>query len=1133
MTAASRRTGTLPRVKIRRGGFPASVLLYIAIASISSFSPSPAQVQDVDGGQGFLRFPDTNGSDVVFTSEGDLWTAPLSGGIARRLTTDEGEERFAHFSPDGKRIAFSAQYGGNFDIFVIPAEGGVPKRLTYHPALDQVVGWTPDGKVLFRSRRDNPEYDWRLYKVSPEGGDPDALPLTQAALASFSPDGRRLAFTRFSLEWHHWKQYQGGWAQDIYAGDLATGEYRQITDFKGMDAFPMWSGEKIYFLSDRDGVANLYSMSPDGTGVRRITDHKEADVRWPSLGAGQIVYQVAYDIWSCDLATGSTRRLDVRLPSDRVRTLPRVVDPKEQIQGYALGKDGRRLVLCARGDLFAVPTKKGRIIPITGTQGVRERSPVCSPDGSTVAYLSDATGEEEVYTAPATGGSARQVTTGSSCYHYQLAWSPDGQWIAYSDRTLGLFLVDVAKGTKQQVTRSAIYEIRNYSFSPDSRWVAWSEYAPNMNRTIRIRAVAGGPITSVTDAMTDSWEPAWDPEGKYLYFLSRRTINPYMAAFEENFAAMNGTKPYLLVLKAGEPSPFAPKDEGEETAGDEDATATEGVKAEGAKKAGAPKGADGKPGEAKPVEVAIDIERIQERIAAVPVDAGNCAMLQGVPGRILWLDVPNDGMGSFPEDEDEEREGNASLHSFSIEDKEEHVIATEIDDYSVSPDGTRLAYRSGPSFTVIDAGADEEVEGEELEEAKVDLSFWEMTIDPVAEWRQIFAESWRLERDFFWDTNMLGVNWPAMRERYGALLPRVTTRDELNDLLGELIAELRTSHEYLWGGDDPGRAPRGVGRLGVDLAVRPETGRVQITRIYGPDRWDGERSSPLLLPGQRVNEGDYLVAIDGAPVSSVEETHAKLAGKSGKPVLLTVATTADGSDRRDIYVETMKSDDDARYDQWVRDRRSYVERRSGGRVGYIHIPDMDLAGIVEFNKQFFPQSDKEGLIVDVRNNAGGYAHSMILERLYRKLWSFAIARYMRPFRTPGRAFYGHMVALCDQRTGSDGESFAEAFKRMKLGPMIGMRTWGGFVGIRGGRGLVDGGGITQPEWPSWGFDRTWLVEGEGVIPDIQIDNDPTSTARGLDPQLDRAIQEVLDLMTREPMKIPEPPPYPVKAPAGR
>lgn len=1125
----------------RRGGAPRPRSSRLLLVLLLACAPMPAIAQDGSEPQGFLRFPGTNGREVVFTSEGDLWIAPLTGGIARRLTRDEGEERFARFSPDGGRIAFSGQYGGNLDVFVIPSGGGIPKRLTYHPANDQVVGWTPDGEVLFRSRRDDAHYSWRLYKVSPAGGDPEQLPLTEATLASFSPDGSRIAFNRFSLEWHNWRQYQGGWAQDIYMGDLATGDFEKITDFKGMDAYPMWLGERIYFLSDRDGVANIHSMRPDGSDVRQITAHKGMEARWPSLGGGKIVYQVAYDIWSCDVATGATNRIDIRLPSDRVRSQPRLVDPTAYIQGYALGPEGKRLVLCARGDLFSAPAKKGRIIDLTHTQGIRERHPVFSTDGSTIAYLSDASGEEEVYTVPASGGTPRQVTTGSACYHYPLVWSPDGKWIAYSDRTLTLFLVDVAKGTKTAVAHSDIWEIRNYSFSPDSRWIAWTEMHPSENRTIQIRKLEGGPVTNVTDPMTDSWEPTWDPDGRYLYFLSRRTVNPYMGSFEEEFLALNGTKPYLVILKAGEPSPFAPRDESEEGAeGASSEDRGDGAGDRAGAKGGAAAAVDHRGGkgvatdkEERAPAVVIDTEGLAGRIAEVPVEASNCSMLRATPGRILWLDIPNDGEGAFPEDEDEEPQGNASLHSFSIEDREDHVIASGIDDYSLSPDRTRVAYRSGGAFTVIDAAADDPLPGEATEEAKVDLSAWEMTVDPVAEWRQMFNESWRLERDFFWDPNMLGVDWNAMRASYGALLPRVTTREELSDLLGELIAELRTSHEYVWGGDDPGKKPRRVGRLGLDLSLRPESGRVRIDRIYGPDRWNPERSSPLHLPGLGVTAGDYLLAIDGAPVTGVEETHDLLAGKAGKPVLLAISSKADGSDAREVYIEAMKDDSEARYDQWVADKRSYVAEKTQGRVGYLHIPDMDTAGIVEFCRQFFPQIDRQGLIVDVRNNAGGYAHSVILERLYRKLWSFAGARYARPFRTPPRAFYGHMVTLCDQRTGSDGEAFAEAFRRMGLGPVIGMRTWGGMVGIRGGRSLVDGGGITQPEWPAWSFERTWIIEGEGVIPDIEVDNDPSSTLRGGDPQLDRAIEAVLEQIVKEPRTIPDAPPFPIKAPPAR
>jgi len=1117
------------------GAHRSTVLLVCLLATLpigarGSPPPTSPSGRPQDAGKevearGFQRFPDTNGRDVVFTSEGDLWTVPVAGGIARRLTSDAGEERFAHFSPDGSLIAFSGQYGGNTDVFVIPAAGGPPRRLTFHPAPDQVVGWRPDGAVLFRSRRDDPMLNWRLYSISPDGGDPEVLPLTECALASFSPDGRRIAFTRFSLEWHHWKQYQGGWAQDIHVGDLAGLDFKRVTDFKGMDAFPMWHGDRIFFLSDRDGVPNLHSMNPDGGDVRRLTSHAEMEVRWPALGANLIVYQFAYDIWLYNIETGENARIDIRLPSDRARAGERVVDPKEYIESYTLSAEGGRLVLCARGELFSLPAKKGRTVNLTLSQGVRERSPAFSPDGSRIAYLSDETGEEEIRVIPAAGGSARRVTPGSAGYHYPPVWSPDGKWLAYSDRTLSLFLVDAENGTTTPIARSEIWEIHDAVFSPDSRWIAWTEYEPNNNRTIRIRAVSGGATTTATDPMFDSWAPAWDPEGKYLYFLSRRTINPYMGPFEEEFIALNATKPYLLVLQAGTPSPFAPKDESDE--GDDANAASEGKKDAAAKKGGAAEDAEG-------VDVAIDLPGLTERIAEIPVEAGNFVRLTAVAGRVLWQSIPNEGMATLPEDEDEPSKANASLISFDIAGKKSRTLATEIDDYALSPDRKSLVHRSGTTFVVLPSDADDPPADEALAEATVDLSGLDMTIDPVAEWRQIFHEAWRLERDFFWDPDMLGIDWAGVRARYAPLLPRVTTRDELTDLLGEMIAELRTSHEYVWGGDDPGKSPRAVGRLGIDLARGSADGPLRIARVHGPDRWDAERASPLLLPGLGVAPGDYLLAIDGSSPSTIEQTHSLLAGKAGKPVVLTVSSNPDGRDPRRIYIQTMESDHAARYEQWVADKRAYVSERTSGRVGYIYLSDMDLAGLQEFTKQFFPQHDKEALILDVRNNAGGYISSMLLERLYRKLWSFGYTRHARPFRDPPRSFHGHLVALIDQGTGSDGESFAEAFKRLGLGPVIGMRSWGGLVGIGAApRALVDGGGVTQPEFAHWGFDRRWLVEGEGVLPDTAIDNDPSLTARGLDPQLDLAIQTILARMESEPKKLPDPPVLPKASPAGR
>ncbi|MBI2920949.1 MAG: PD40 domain-containing protein [Planctomycetes bacterium] len=1049
----------------------------------------PAAAQE----PGMYRFPCAHGDRVVFTSEGDLWVAPLAGGEARRLTTDPGKEHHPAFSPDGKWIAFTGEYEGNADVYAMPSGGGTPRRLTWNPEADRVIGWTPGGRVLFRARGDLPFGNWLVWSVAPEGGDPERLPLGEAMQVSLEPGGKRCALVMWMWENQHWKRYSGGLAADIWVGDPAAGEFRKLTDWKGNDAYPMWHGEWVYYLTDRNGTQNLWSSRPDGTDLKQHTSHSGWDARYPSLCDGKIAYQLGGDIRVFDIAAGEDRAVEIRLPGDRRQARARRAEPAERVDRFGCAPGGARLAAGARGELFTLPLEEGRILNLTRSPGARDRGAAWSPDGKSIAFLSDATGEYEIWLAdPTDAAPPRQLTRDGTGWKMPHVWSPDSKRLAYGNMLGELWLVDAASGAQTKVDRSETWEITTYAWSPDSRFVAYDFPAAAWNSVIRIHDTADGSTHDVTDPRWNSFSPAWDPDGRFLAFLSARTVNPksgdYM--YEYNFAIGDTVKPYLLRLTPGARAAFEPREKG--------LVAEE----EGA----------------KPLQkVEVVWEGILERAVEVPVKAGELKELAYVKGRLVWLSVRNEGWA--PEGEDAEEPGEKlSLYAFDLASKKRVRLAKVVEAYAVSPDGGHLVVQQEGGFTRMksDATAVPSEPGE-----KYLTEGWTVPVEPAAEWRQIFDEVWRLERDFFYDPNHHKVDWAGAKAKYAALLPRVSSRDELNDLLGEMLAELSNSHAYIGGGDDRATEPVATGSLGARLA--PDRGRYRIERILRGDPWNPKACSPLLAAG--VKEGEYLLAIDGVAVKAGEGWQRLLVDKADKPVLLTVAATAEGAGARPVYVRTLAGDGKLVYRDWVERNRLYVDGKTKGRVGYVHVPDMGGAGLVEFGRQFFWQSQKDALVIDVRWNSGGNTHGMLLERLRRSTTHFDKPRHFRPEPTYWRSVRGSLVALINHDTASDGENFAHAWRHAGLGPIVGTRTWGGLVGYRGDKDLVDGGFNSQPEYAHFGWDGTWIVEGKGCSPDVEVMNDPAAIASGNDPQLDRAIALALEASEKDPHVPPETPPY--------
>jgi tricorn protease len=1103
------------------------MIMLLAMAA-AAFSATLAG-NNVGEQQGFFRYPNIYQDKIVFTSEGDLWMVSASGGTALRMTTAEGEERFAKISPDGKWIAFTGEYDGNADVYVMPVAGGEPKRLTYHPWGDHVVGWSPDGTIIYRSFMESGNYTYKLFAISPTGGFPERLPLDQGATLTYEPNGPRVAFTRAMLAFRTWKRYHGGWAEDIWVGNWQTREFKKITTYTGNDQFPMWVGDRIFYLSDSTGRANIWSMKPDGSDLKQITTHTDYDIRWPSASGDKIVYQLAMDIWMLDLKSGKTAKVDITLPSDRLQRRTKFVDAKTSIDDFDLSPDGKRMVVTARGELFSVSTRKdGLTRRLSFSPVAREKKASFSPDSKNVLAVSDAAGEEDFWLYDATGAKTPvQLTNSKQGYPYDPVWSPDGKWIAYSDNKCLLYLFNIASKTAAPID-SGGSEIRQYSWSPDSRYLAYSTSLSTGYVSYGATTAAGYKVIKVYDLTTkqsqivteplfNSFSPSWDPDGKYLYFLQDATFNPRLCHVEARFIFDEVTKPFLVVLKATDKSPFIANAEGkEDEKGDEEKGADTDKK---------DKGKDKDKGKKEDsVKVQIDFANIVNRKVGIKVPAGNYGQLRAIKDKVYFLSYKDRGM--MPEGKVEEGEGPHALHLYDMKEKKDTVVIEGIASYDISDDNSVVVVKKEDQFIQMEAGA-AEAPKEEDKDAIVNLDGVTLEINPRNEWKQMYNEAWRLERDFFYDPNMHGLNWPKVREQYGGLIDRISTREELNDLIGETISELSAGHTYVWGGDKRAAKPIPVGLLGADVTVDKASGKYRIARILAPHPGTPGECSPLAEPGIDVKVGDFLLAIDNQPVDGADYYLKYLVNKADKLVQLTVNDKPTLTGARQVIVKPMASEDQLRYTDWVEGRRAYVEKASGGRLGYIYMSNMDAAGLSEFGWQYPPQFTKEGLILDVRYNGGGFVAEMILSHLARKVWSFGPpGRYgvVSPF--PTDAFFGYMAVVCNGETGSDGETFTEGAKALQLGPVIGERTWGGWVGIRSDKPLADQGMVTLPEQPGWGLNGKWIIEGWGSVPDIEVTEDPASIMAGKDPQLDYTIQYLLKKIVEEPRKYPARPAFP-------
>lgn len=1049
-----------------------------------------------------LRYPNSSQTQIVFVYAGDLYVVDKSGGVARKLTSSEGYELFPRFSPDGNFIAFSAEYDGNREVYLMSVNGGEPKRLTYSmdiPNLPErmgpdkiVMGWHPDGKrILYRSRHGSfNAWIGHLYLVSKEGGLPEKLPLPRSGFASFSPDGNSLAYNRVFREFRTWKRYRGGQADEIWIYNFKTKKTEAITNNDAQDIIPMWYKEKIFYLSDRDGRMNIYVYNTKTKETRKVTNFQKFDVKFQSLGAGEIAFENGGLIYLLDCETEKYHKVEIYISDDFLTARTTIKNVKDFITQYEISPDGKRALFTARGEIFTVPAEKGITLNLTNSSGIHERNAVWSPNGKWIAYISDKSEETEIYIRSQDGkGEEIQLTNDADTYRFELKWSTDSKKLLCSDKKMRLYFIDIETKKSTLVFQSKRWEIRDYTWSPDSKWIAFSTLEESGFSVIYLYSIQSRKVVKVTSEFFNSYYPEFDADGKYLFFLSDRNFEPTLGAFERSFTYNNMTKIYGVTLQDAEKSPFAYENDEVNVSTDENKTS--------------------KNDSLKIKDLVIDLDRISERIFEFPLEAGSYSKLTPVSGKLYYLKSSNDG--------------KRTLKVFNISKRKESEIA-KIDGYEISFNGKKILYKSGNTYGITDLSDNFKVGDDTL-----NLSNMNMKLNRKEEWRQLFFESWRQMRDFFYAPNMHGVDWEQIRDNYSELLPYVSHRADLTYLIGEMIGELNAGHAYVGGGDVPKVEPIPIGLLGAEIRLDPKSGYYVIDKILPGRNWDESTRSPLTEIGISVNEGDYILEIDGYSTQTVNNLYELLVNKAKKEVKIRVNNKPQLEGSKEFIIKTISSENGLRYFNWVENNRKKVEEATNGKVGYVHIPNMGIDGLNEFVKYFYPQIRKEGLIVDVRYNGGGFVSQMIIERLRRVMTMAGIARNSKVVTTyPSAVFIGPMVCLVNEFSASDGDIFPYQFKKNNLGLVIGKRSWGGVVGIRRTLPLVDGGYLNRPEFANFSEDGEWVLEGVGMTPDLEVDNDPALEFEGKDQQLEKAIEVIKEEMKKKPAKLPDIPPYPNK-----
>jgi tricorn protease len=1087
-------------------------IVLVAFVALVSAGTSNAQQE-----ARLLRFPAIHDTRIVFTYAGDLYTVAASGGVARKLTNSEGFEMFPRFSPDGKWIAFTGQYDGNTEVYVMGSDGGVPRRLTYTATLGRddvsdrmgpnniVMGWKHDNKhIVFRSRmREFNDFKGSLYLASLDGDIPEPLPLPRGGFCSYSADDSKLAYNRVFREFRTWKRYRGGMTDDVWIYDFSTKATENITNNPAGDIVPMWSGNRIYFLSDRDSLErmNLYVYDLTTKATKQLTSFSEFDVKFPSLGDNAIVFENGGFIYRFDLASEKAEKVTIMIEEDLLGGRGGIIKVSDNISNWEISPDGKRALFGARGDVFTVPVKYGATRNITATPGIHERNSKWSPDGKWISYVSDATGEDEIYIEPQDGsGPAIRLTTGEDTYKYQPYWSPDSKKLLWADKRQRLRYVTVDSKSITEVAHADAFEFTDYRWSPDSKWIAYAKPEVEMMNKIYLYSLESGQAAEVTDGWYTSSRPVFSSDGKYLFFESNRDFNPTFSQTEFDQAYLDMERIYLVTLSKSVESPFKPKS-------DEVSVKEEKAKPDESKdKKNESKGDNKEAG----VTVKVDIDGIKGRIAAVPVQAANYRDVVSAGSSIYYI-----RQGSKDE--------KPQFLMYDLSEQKETSLG-EADGYEVSSDLKKILVGKDNAYYVLDLP-----KGKIELKDKLDVSGMEVKLDKRQEWAQIYNECWRQMREFYFAPNMSGVDWPAIKKKYEPLVPYVNHRADLTYIIGEMIGELSTGHTYVGGGDMPKAKRVQTGLLGAQLERDPGSKYYRIRKILKGQNWENLTRSPLTEIGVNANEGDYIIAVNGKSTSAMADMYESLVNTVNKQVTLTLNSRPSAQGGRTVVVKPIADEAGLYYYNWVQRNIAKVDSATNGKVGYLHIPDMGAHGLNEFVKYFYPQLRKKALIVDVRGNGGGFVSTLVAERLRREIAMVGIARNTVPSPDPGDMLLGPKVCIIDEFAASDGDIFPYRFKKYGLGKLVGKRTWGGVVGIRGTLPLLDGGFLNKPEFSRYGFlGEGWIMEGHGVDPDIVVDNDPAKEFAGVDEQLDKAIEVILDELKTKEQSVPPVPEWPIK-----
>jgi tricorn protease len=1094
-----------------------------------------------------LRFPTVSKTQIVFNYGGDLWIVGRDGGEARRLTSGVGIESLPSFSPDGTQVAFSGEYDGNLDVYVIPAAGGVPRRLTYHPGDDLVLGWTPDGKKILYSSWGNSfmHFEDQLYTVPVEGGFPTQLPIPIAWQASLSPDASHLAYVPH-IQWQAaWKRYHGGQTTPVWIADMKDSNITKVPRDNSNDHSPMWLGDTVYFLSDRNGPVSLFAYDTKSKQVSEVLHSDGLDFKNASAGPDAIVIEQFGAIKLYEPGTHQAKNVSIRISGDLAAVRPHFtkVDPK-RIQNFGISPTGVRAVFEAWGEIFTVPTDKGDIRNLTHSPAAADRDPAWSPDGKSIAYLSDESGEYELCIREQNGmGVVRHISLGNPpSFFYGPTWSPDNKKIAYTDKRLQLWYVDLDKPTPRLVDADYFGGFGptqlNQTWAPDSKWIAYTKQLPSGLHAVFVYSLEQGKPAQITDGMSDALYPTFDKKGKYLYFTASTDTALTTAGLDMSSDEHRVSRSvYVAVLSKDEKSPLAPESDEEKSKEEKKAEEDKDKSKDQSKEKGKDKkdksdkaatdkdksakdDKDDKDKKEEPVVVKIDLEGIGQRILSLPIPAKNYTnMLSGKSG-ILFL-------GEAPPvvTEDDQQNLTGTIQKFDLSKRKVDKFLEEVNDFTISFDGEKLLYRKADAWTTASTDEPPAAGGPPkpgLGPLKLDA--WEVYVDPKPMWKQIYNETWRIERDFFYDPHYHGLDLDKAKKKYAVYLDGIASREELTALFQECLGEITVGHMFVGGGEAPEPKKFKGGLLGADYSL--ESGRYRIAMVYNGENWNPGLQAPLTQPGVNVKAGDYILAVNGRDLHSSDDIYSFFEETAGKQVVLKVGPNPDGKDSREVTVVPVESEENLRHLAWIENNRRRVDEATGGRVAYVHVPNTGGGGYTSFNRYFFSQVGKEGAIIDERFNEGGQLADYIIDYLKRPLMSKVVTREGHDWSSPSEAIYGPKVMIINEMAGSGGDALPWYFRKAGIGPLVGKRTWGGLVGIGGYPELLDGGRVTAPRAAIYGLNGDWEVENHGVPPDYEVDLEPASFRQGKDAQLEKAIEVVMQQLKEHPLPQIKRPAYP-------